>query len=489
MNMLQNNLFLTSNVDDKNKFIDYVNRAANTIADSYTDSRAYSGLTPQELKELIKETPLLPESGIGFDSVLEKVKRIVLPNLLKVSSTDYMAHLHSPPLMESLISELILATGNQSMDSWDQAPIATEIEVDVINQLCEIYNLPKDSDGIFTSGGTQSNLMGITMARDWFCNTKLDHDVKLLGLPQEYNKFRLYTSEVSHFSVEKSAHLLGLGYNSVIKVPVTNDQKMNTEILRDLIIKDLESGFLPVAIIGTVGTTDYGSIDDLETLSEICQEFGIWLHADAAYGSGLILSQTYKEKISHISKCDSITVDFHKMFLLPISCGAFFLKDKTNFSHLTLHADYLNREEDEEEGYTNLVGKSMQTTRRFDALKVWMLFQSLGKKSLSDTIDKTLNNANYFYKMVDSNPNFQVVTKPEISSVVFRYSTNKLSDDQVDTINKRIRRELIHRDGIVIGQTIFDGRVFLKLTLLNPLVEHKHLDNLINVILEKSNYN
>ena len=177
------------------------------------------------------------------------------------------------------------------------------------------------------------------------------------------------------------------------------------------------------------------------------------------------------------------------MFLLPISCGAFFLKDGKHFSHLTLHADYLNREEDEEEGYTNLVGKSMQTTRRFDALKVWMLFQSLGKKTLSNTIDKTLENANYFYNKIMNNPNFSVVTKPEISSVVFRVFNDSVSSIKIDEENKRIRRELIHKDGIVIGQTIFNERVYLKLTLLNPLIEHENLDKLINVILEKFNYN
>lgn len=487
--MQQDSLFLTSDEADKKRFLESVSKAAEAISKSYTNTRAFSGLKPEEVKDMVSGVELLPKEGIGFDKTMAKVEEMVLPHMLKVSSTDYMAHLHSPPLMESLISELILASGNQSMDSWDQAPVATEIEVDVINQLCKLYGMPDGSDGIFTSGGTQSNLMGITLARDWFCNESLKHDVKKFGLPKEYNKIRIYTSEISHFSVEKSAHLLGLGYNSVVKVPVTANQKMDVDKLGKIIADDIDNGLIPMAVIGTVGTTDYGSIDDLNSIADLCTKFGLWLHADAAYGSGLILSNTASNRLSGIERCDSITVDFHKMFLLPISCGAFFLKDSKNFSHLTLHADYLNREEDEEEGYTNLVGKSMQTTRRFDALKVWMIFQSLGKDKLSDTIDKTLGNAQYFYNKVNSDPNFQVVTVPEISSVVFRYFESDASDEKLDTLNKRIRRDLIHTDGIVIGQTIFDGKVFLKLTLLNPLIESENLDKLINVIKEKSNYN
>lgn len=115
-----------------------------------------------------------------------------------------MAHLHSPALLESIASELIIATFNQSMDSWDQSPIATEVEVAVVNQLCELYGYREGSDGVFTSGGgSQSNLSAITMARDWYCRAKLNHDVKKEGLPPSYHKLRLYTSEVSHFSMEK----------------------------------------------------------------------------------------------------------------------------------------------------------------------------------------------------------------------------------------------------------------------------------------------
>ena len=102
--------------------------------------------------------------------------------------------------------------------------------------------------------------MGLTLARDWFCNKIENHDVKKLGLPADYNKIRIYTSEISHFSVEKSAHLLGLGYNSVVKVPVTADQKMDVDILETLIEKDINSGLKPMAITATVGTTDYGVI-------------------------------------------------------------------------------------------------------------------------------------------------------------------------------------------------------------------------------------
>lgn len=480
--MLPDNLLLTP--DSGDVFMDKVRDTARAVKESFTGTEAYSGLTPQELKELIQGVEIFPDKGIGWDEILKRVREMILPHVLKVSSPDYMAHLHSPPLLESVLSELILSAANQSMDSWDQAPVATEVELEVVKTLCDMYGYSPLSDGIFTSGGSQSNLMGITLARDWYCNTHLNHDVKKEGLPENYNKIRIYTSEISHFTVEKSAHLLGLGYKAVRKVKVTPDQKMDISHLKCLIEEDIQKGNLPMLVVATAGTTDYGSIDAIDEIHSITESHNMWIHCDAAYGSGLILSDRYSDRIQHISLCDSVTLDFHKMFLLPISCGAFLLKDGSQFKHLTLHADYLNREEDEEEGYTNLVGKSMQTTRRFDALKVWMCFQSLGKDLLGEVINTTVGNAGFFYNQVKESSDFEAVTVPEISSVVFRYTGKGREGESSDDTNKRVRRALIHDKGIVIGQTVFESDVYLKLTLLNPLVTEKNLLALMDTIRE-----
>ncbi|NCC65717.1 MAG: aminotransferase class V-fold PLP-dependent enzyme, partial [Spirochaetia bacterium] len=312
-------------------------------------------------------------------------------------------------------------------------------------------------------------------SRDWYCLHRLGHDVKKKGLPSCYNKLRIYTSEVSHFSVEKSAHLLGLGYDAVVKVGVDDLCRMDVEALQQLIEQDKQKGLLPMCVVATIGTTDYGSIDPIEKISALCKKEGMYLHADAAYGSGVQLSSTYAHRLGNLGLCDSLTVDFHKMFLLPISCGAFLVKDAANLEAFDLHADYLNREEDEEDGYTNLVGKSLQTTRRFDALKVWMAFQVRGKSGYASLIDTCIENASYLYEKLMVNPAFEVAIKPEISSVVFRLNASC-------EINKLVRRKLIHQKGIVIGQTVYAGKTFLKFTLLNPLIDHKKLDELLILI-------
>ena len=483
------NIFLTNSTESKSEFTKIIGQTANAIADSFCDDKAYSGPTPQELQKIIHQKTILPQKGLGWKKTLELTKQKILPNLLRTSSPDYMPHLHSPATLESIASELIIASFNQSMDSWDQAPVATEIEVEVIRHLCRMYGYDENSDGVFTSGGSQSNQTAIILARDWFISTILKHDVKKFGLPENFKKLKMYTSEISHFSMEKSAHILGLGYESVVKIPVDSKKKMDISKLKEAVNSDIENGNIPFLIVATVGTTDFGSIDNIQEISKICKKHNIFLHADAAYGSGVILSEKYSHLVKDLHLCDSITVDFHKMFLLPISCSCVLVKNAEFFDALTIHADYLNRTEDEEDGYTNLVDKSLQTTRRFDALKVWMSFQERGKEGWSKIITKNMENAKYLYSLIKKNPSFTCITEPEISSVVFRYSSNSKTPEQNDEINKKVRRILLHKHGIVIGQTTESGRTCLKFTLLNPLMTKEKLKSLVLLIENLSKEN
>lgn len=463
--------FLTSDEKSKEAYKNLISQAADAIASVFCDDSAYSGPTPNELREIVRQSSILPESGLGWERTFSLMRERILPNLLRTSSVNYMAHLHGPSLLESVVSELVISTFNQSMDSWDQSPVATEIEEDVVRHLCSLFGYGDGSDGVFTSGGSQSNMTALILARDWFCKNALKHDVKKSGLNEDCSRLRMYTSEISHFSMEKSAHVLGLGYQSVVKVPVDSKKRMDAQALRSLVEADRKAGKIPFLVVGTVGTTDFGSIDPLDSLAQVARENEMWLHADAAYGAGVVMSDKYSGCLKNLSLCDSITVDFHKMFLMTISCGALLVRRSEDFDALTIHADYLNREEDEEDGYINLVDKSLQTTRRFDALKVWTSFQMRGKDGWSRIIETSMDNARYFHGILSADSSFEVLCEPEISSVVFRYNA-------CDEVNKRVRRALIHSHGVVIGQTVSDGKVFLKFTLLNPLITHAKLDEL-----------
>ena len=448
-----------------------VSQALEAVLATAQGSEAFSGIDPIELRRRISCLDFLPEEGLGFTEALRLLKDEVLEHMLRTWSTQYMPHLHSPSLLESIACELIIASYNDSMDSWDQSPAATEVELAVVRQLCSLVGYGAHSDGVFTSGGSQSNLSAITGARDAWCRRHLSWDVKKHGNPREYSRLRLYTSAISHFSMEKSCHLLGLGYEAVVKLPVDDMCRIDLDKADGIIARDVAEGRLPFCIVATIGTTDYGSVDDLAGLRKLADKYGAHLHADAAYGSGALMSRRYRERIGDLSLADSVTVDFHKMFLLPISCSAILVKDASLLDCFSLHADYLNREEDEEEGYVNLVGKSIQTTRRADALKVAFSFLVRGRRGFEEIIDTVIGNADHLYRMLEADDDFIAPVRPTLSSVVFALKGG-------DEVNKAARRRLM-AEGLVLGQTVKDGRVMLKATLLNPALGEDDLAALL----------
>lgn len=465
---------LSSSPEAKEAFRKAIDETLDAILGSIEDDSAFSGIDPYELRKRIGELGFLPDAGKGWEDTMRSVRETILPNMLRTWSPSYMPHLHSPALIESIASELIIAAYNNSMDSWDQSPAATEIEESMIRGLCRLFGYGEDADGTFTSGGSQSNMAAAIAMRDLYIERRLGWDVKKRGLPPEAGKLRMYTSEIAHFSFQKSAHIMGLGYDAVGLLPVDDKARIDIPKAREIIRRDREEGYLPFLIVATAGTTDFGSIDDIKALRNTADEYGCLLHVDAAYGSALIMSGRCRDRLGRIELADSITIDFHKMFLLPISCSALLVKDRHALDCFLIHADYLNREEDEEDGYINLVGKSMQTTRRFDALKVYISFRMRGRDGFGRIVDTAVDNASYFYSRLSADDEFIAPVEPELSSVVFAHVGG-------DETNKRIRRALLE-SGTVIGQTVYDGRVMLKFTLLNPALTHEHIDSLIDRI-------
>ena len=468
-------VLLSESKEVQDRFSEMLRETLEAIFRSYSDDSAFSGIDPYELREKVCGLGFLPEKGKGFEEVLKDTEKVIMPHLLRTWSTKYMPHLHSPVLTETICSELIISCFNDSMDSWDQGPAATELEESMVHGLCDMFGLKdKGADGSFTSGGSQSNISAIIAARDWYCAKKFNWDVKMNGLPPEYSKLRLYTSEICHFSMDKASHILGMGYSAVRKIPVDSKCRVDVPAFERMVEEDVKAGLYPFCAVATLGTTDFGSIDDAVGMRKVCDKYGMHLHGDAAYGSGLIMSKTYRHRLDGTKVCDSVTVDFHKMFLLPISCSAILMRDGERLKCFELHADYLNREEDEEDGYINLVGKSMQTTRRFDALKVYMAFQTRGLDGYTEMIDTAVDNAAYMYQKISKDPEFIAPVEPEISSVVFALKAG-------DEVNKKVRRGLL-KEGIVIGQTVKDGLVMLKFTLLNPNMGHDRIDEIVSRI-------
>ena len=457
-----------------------ISTAQTVLYEHYASLRKpFSGIEIESLVSLLEDMTVCPEEGRNLEEVLDEVGTRILRHSVNVHDPACSAHLHCPPLTAALAAELLISATNQSMDSWDQSPAATILEEKLVSWLCSVFYRQDQGDGVFTSGGTQSNLMGLLLARDYFLKQKMNWDVMHQGLPPEAGRMRVICSKAAHFTIKQSAALLGLGENAVVPVKTDGKYQMCLSDLDQKISRLKKDGLHLFAIVATAGTTDFGSIDPLKNIANRAEMEKVWFHVDAAYGGALALSEKHKHLLAGVKRADSLAVDFHKLFYQPISCGAFLLKDRSRFQLIKRHADYLNSEEDDLLGIPHLVHKSVQTTRRFDALKLFISLQAVGKKRFAEMIDHTIEVTREAAEWVRREEHLQLINDPPaLNALVFRYVPRHKTTD-IHQINREIRQALLHRGKAVIAQTKVDGMTSLKLTIINPQVT---LSDLVEIL-------
>jgi L-2,4-diaminobutyrate decarboxylase len=465
---------------------DGTKRATEAVLSAFAASDGpYSGASPEAIAARLDD-PVLPEAGQQLEATLAEVVDRILPHSVRPADPRCAAHLQCPPAIPGLVAEQLVAATNQSMDSFDQAPAGTVLERRVVEELCGLFGLPEGSDGVFTSGGTQSNFQALLLARDRYCERHFDRDVQADGLPPEAASLRVLCSEAAHFTAKQAAHHLGLGEDAVVTVPMDGRHRMEPDALVDELTTLEERGAEPFAVVGTAGTTDFGSVDPLSALAERAAGRDLWFHVDAAYGGALAVSDAHQDVLDGIERADSVAVDFHKLFYQPISCGAFLLRDGDDFRQMARNAAYLNPEADDEAGVPNLVAKSVQTTRRFDALKPYVAFRTLGRSGLAELVDRTLELADEAATLVARADDFELLNEPTLNAVVFRYRPEGVTEEgDVARLNAAVRASLLEDGRAVVARTEVDGVTSLKFTLLNPTTTLEDIAGMLDAIRDR----
>ncbi|MGH4022660.1 MAG: pyridoxal phosphate-dependent decarboxylase family protein [Pseudonocardiaceae bacterium] len=410
----------------------------------------------------------LPDEGIGAQAALRSLTRVLAAGAADPADPACAAHLHCPPLAVAVAADLAAAALNPSLDSWDQAPSGTALEPVIIATLADLVGYRAGvAGGVVTTGGTESNLMGLLLARD--------HAVPA-------GRLRVLCSAAAHFSVARGAGLLGLGEDAVLAVPTGRDHRMDVRALREELAAVAAAGDVPVAIVATAGTTDVGAVDPLPQIADIAAEYRTWLHVDAAYGGGALFSRRLSPLLAGLARADSVALDLHKLGWQPVAAGVFLARSTTLFGPLERSVSYLNPDDDQQAGYPSLLGRSLRTTRRPDVFKIAVTLQALGRSGLGALVDRCHELARHAAARVAAHPRLELFADPVLSTVVFRYLPPP-HRGAADPVNAELRRVLLAEGRAVIGRTEAGGAVRLKLTLLNPHATEADVDALLDAVV------
>lgn len=424
----------------------------------------------------------------GGEDALHRLTELLAHGSADPADPSCAAHLHCPPLAVAVAADLAVSALNPSQDSWDQAPAATALETLLLQELAQLVGYdPAEAAGVLTSGGTESNLMGLMLARDRVLGRAAERQIELSGVPGAGPRPRIFASAAAHFSVQRSAALLGLGEDAVVPVPVDHELRMKPEALATALRDGVARGELPVAIVATAGTTDTGAVDPLGTCASLAAEYGAWLHVDAAYGGGALLSDELAPLVRGIALADSVSLDWHKLGWQPVAAGIFLVRAAETYASLARRAAYLNPRDDEEAGYPSLLGLSLHTTRRADAFKIAVTLRTLGREGLGHLVDTCHELARAGAEAVRAHPRLELHADPILTAFLFRYLPVGNADPaRVDRINARLRRRLLREGRAVVGRTELPGegpgRVRLKLTLLNPHTTPADVERLLHAV-------
>jgi len=401
----------------------------------------------------------LPRAGSGEREALYTLVRLMAEGAADPAEPYCVAHLHCPPLAVAAAADLAVSALNPSMDSWDQAPAAGELEARVTAGLAALVfpDLPAP-DALVTTGGTESNQLGLLLARE-----------RAAGGP----RVQVVCGANAHHSVRRAAWLLGLPQPVVLDTPAgVLDPAVVSATLDELPARAL--------VVATAGTTDTGAVDPMPEIAAATARHRAELHVDAAYGGPLLFSEREAAKLDGLQSAVSVSVDLHKLGWQPVAAGLLAVPDSAALRPLDHRADYLNAADDTEAGLPDLLGRSLRTTRRPDILKVAVTLRALGRDGVAALVDAVCDRAHELAAKVEQHPDLELYGPPGITTVLFR--PRGADDEQV----ARARRRLLYDGRAVLGRARAGGRLWLKATLLNPYLRPEDLDALLRLTTEGS---
>jgi aromatic-L-amino-acid decarboxylase len=431
----------------------------------------FPDVEPATLTQLFAEP--LPQVPTPSENLLTELEQNLLPNCTHVGHPGYMGLITPSPSPIGIIADFLCSGLNQNVGTYTLGPAAVAMERRTVRWLTDLAGYDANAGGNLTSGGMMANFIGLKLARDYVSGDRIQQE----GVGQ---RWAVYTSEQRHVSVDKAVDAVGLGREALRALPTDSEFRVCPDALDAAISEDRKRGIRPMCIVGIFGTTNTGSIDPVRKLRAIADREGMWLHMDAAYGGGMLLSRAWPMRDQGLEFADSVTIDPHKWFYAPLDVGAILVKDDRRLTaSFGLKPAYLTDEFDRAGERYQYYVHGFEQSRRFRGLKVWMSFKRYGAAQIGEWIDDNVRQAKHLYELVAKHPDFESACEPPLSAICIRYRGADPDQAQSRRLHVEVAKRVEQRGKFWFSTTELKGKMYFRISPLNFRTRMEHMDQLL----------
>lgn len=495
----------TSTLDISDEAISELTTRAVELVTDYFKHISELPIFPQTSAEKIAEQfpVLLADEPESLDRLFADMHKVIEGSRHN-GHPRFFGYIASPSTPIGAFADLIASAINQNVPAWRSSPAATQIERTVVRWLSLLISYTPNADGLLTSGGSMANLSALYIAHRTKARAGVGDagalDASRRGLWNAPQPMTIYVSDQTHMSVAKAANILGIGTEQVRVVSSDERFHMDVRGLRERIELDKEHGLQPFCVVATAGTTNTGAVDPLSEIAEVARAHDLWFHVDGAYGAPAALDPSKRPLFAGLELADSVALDPHKWLYAPIDCGCLLWRDnaQARAAWRTEEADYLKVFEQTEDETFAFFDFGMELSRRFRALKIWLMLRYYGAARVAAAIIHDNEIAAYFAERIEASEDFELLAPVELSICCFRYvpadarraltstagALHTQTNAELDELNSRIMYAVQRGGRAYISNTLLHGRFSLRACITNFRTTRADVDATLDIIRE-----
>lgn len=446
---------------------------ADTVADHLSTLReqpAYATLDTAAAERLLDRRA--PTHGTDFDTLLATLRDRVFPHAAREPHPGFIAYVPSCPTFPAVLGDWLATGFNFFAGVWPVAAGPNEIELVVLDWFRQWLGMPEGTSGLLTSGGSAANLTAMIAAR----HRVTADDASVIA------RLTVYASDQVHSSVTRAAWLAGVPRGHVRSLPTDDEFGLRVDALRESIARDRAMGLRPLMVVANAGTTNTGSVDPMHEIAALCEQEGVWLHVDAAYGGFAVLTDTGRRALAGIERADSVTLDPHKWLFIPFECGCLLVREPNRLkAAFQILPEYLA---DVQTGHqaVNFADYGEQLTRYARAIKVWMSVSYFGTDAIRDAIDRGMMLARRLEERIGETPALEIVSPARFGVVCFRAKPGDVDGVALDALNERVLARVVEGGRYFISSTRLRGVFALRACILGFRTSEEDIDGLVRAV-------